>query len=1049
MLLAKHGYTFGSDNIRFEGVMNFDGNRFIRETINGNSGIIYHLGYNGVIENLEFDLKVKLNAGQSLRGGIVAFNHGVIRNVRLNLLECTEENQTWDEFLMVRNNFGTIENFIINYEAPLYVYRSGSPIYVNYGTIKNGYIYGKNVQIIDGQTNYVGAAVLTRQNEENGVIENVFSLVNIDSGDGKTRGLFVLNNTGNASVKNVYSVADSNGMVNLSYGPNVYNKASKKVYNNYYFSDKIFTSELETKGNKLSLWDAEFQNQLINSDKAFVVDELVNQGYYPHLNMPDCMSSQEYIELPEVVDSDLPDILSTKVLEQGTNTVKVEFSVNNQSAETIANIQIENINVDILSQEYSNGKSKVIAELNNPTICVSNYNVLSISTKGAFGSSYTRPYEKGERVINVDLYKEVWNINDWKSINDSPTENYMLMEDLDFVNEGNTIRLENVHGIINGNDHKISNITLKDISLILNFYGTLENLYVYNFKQETLLGGGLITNANTNTLIDNVHVTNSSIMVTGSGRFGGLARNAVNCVIKNSSVTNLNINVSKEQDELYIGGIVGSVNSVSLENCYVQGLKINDARGVNSGIGGILGYAEGTNMITNCYTEGSIISKNRNVGGIAGNVIYTVNIQNCYSKVNISTTNNNSAGIAGVYLGTDANTISNNISIGSIYTTSGIDALNRIIGNNDATSSNNYAYEKQLLNGYVRVDEKGATLLNKEEILNLDLGASYNYDKKEEGILPKLYNTEGTKILPNQKDILVDEDAVSGATGFEIENIEATKPNTTEAEITVKIKNPNEVEITGIEIEDMSVTEITRNVTQSGITSITVRAIPIRYYDSYKLTGIKYKTDAIQEEQTKEAEAEISVQFYKEIYTFEDWQSIEEGTYQNYRLMADIDFSGKTNIKNNVTVNRLEAENNIYTLKNIELSYNTANTGLINNIKESIKNIGFENIKLRNTSSSGNYFGIIASNNGNIENLKFKDITIEASKLNYVGIIGSQIRGSVENVNCENVTVEGYGRVGGFIGSISVSENTFLKNIRGTILNISGRRILCWWIIRF
>ena len=464
MLIVECGYTFGYDNLRFEGAINFNGNQYIIEATNDKDGIVYNLGYNGVIENLEIDLKLKLGAGMVLRGGIAYTNNGVIRNVRINLLECTEKNQTWDEFLMVRNNYGTIENFIINYKEPLYVYRSGSPVYDNCGIMKNGYIYGKNVQIIDGQTNYVGAAVLTRRNAENGIVENVFSLVNIDSGDGKARGLFVQNNTGNASVKNVYSVADSNGLVDLSYGPNVYNKASKKVYNNYYFSDKIFTSELETKGNKLSLWDAQFQNQLINSSKAFIVDELVNQGYYPHLNMPECMSAQEYIELPEVRDADLPDILSTKVLEQGTNTVKVEFSVNNPSAETIANIQIENINVDILSQEYSNGKSKVIAELNNPTICVSSYDVLSISTKGAFGSSYTRPYEKGERVINVDLYKEVWNINDWKSINDSPTENYMLMEDLDFVNEGNTIRLEAVHGIINGNDHTISNITLKDIS---------------------------------------------------------------------------------------------------------------------------------------------------------------------------------------------------------------------------------------------------------------------------------------------------------------------------------------------------------------------------------------------------------------------------------------------------------------------------------------------------------------------------------------------------------------------------------------------------------
>ena len=100
--------------------------------------------------------------------------------------------------------------------------------------------------------------------------------------------------------------------------------------------------------------------------------------------MPEVMPSQEFIELPVTEDADLPDILSTKILEQGSNNVKVEFSVNNPSAETISEIQIENLEVEILSQEYSDGKSTVMAELKNPVICVSGYDVLSISTKGAF-----------------------------------------------------------------------------------------------------------------------------------------------------------------------------------------------------------------------------------------------------------------------------------------------------------------------------------------------------------------------------------------------------------------------------------------------------------------------------------------------------------------------------------------------------------------------------------------------------------------------------------------------------------------------------------------
>ena len=154
--------------------------------------------------------------------------------------------------------------------------------------------------------------------------------------------------------------------------------------------------------------------------------------------------------------------------------------------------------------------------------------------------------------------------------------------------------------------------------------------------------------------------------------------------------------------DLNIGGIVGQVNNTSIENCYVTGLQVNDSKGVNSGVGGIVGYCKASNSIKSCYAEGSINSVNINVGGIIGGLAEG-EVENCYSKVNISTTNNNVGGIVGTYSGTDISNISNNLSIGKIYTTSG---LNRIVGNESNTANNNYAYEKQLLNGYEREEEK-------------------------------------------------------------------------------------------------------------------------------------------------------------------------------------------------------------------------------------------------------------------------------------------------------------------------------------------------------
>ena len=1031
-------YRFGYDVLRFDGKINFNGNTLTRDILNSTAPIFSTIGNDGVIENLVLDLKMNNETATGLLGLLSEWNYGTIRNIQMNLIESTEQRNS-EIYLMIHLNYGIVENFAINLERPFYVYSIGATLAGrNAGTIKNGYIYGENIKSLNDSSSLnslVGGIVY--QNSSNGVIENVYSLVNIDSiKKDESKGAICTANYGNASVQNVYSLGVGKN-TDLAYGPNVCYKDSKKIYNNYYFADEIFTSELETKGNMLSLWDAQFQNQLINGDGAFNVDELVNQGYYPQLNMPDVMPAQEYIELPEVEDADLPDILSTKVLEQGTDTVKVQFSVNNPSAVQISDIEIANLNVEILSQEYSNGQSMVIAELTNPVICVSNYDVLSISTLGAFGSSYTRAYEEGERVINVDLYKEIWNVNDWKAINDSPTENYMLMEDLDFINEGNTVALGTINGIINGNGHTISNINLtENYSFITYLNGTLENIYINNFNQEATTNGGLISQVQQSALVDNVHMTNVNITKIGNGYVGGIARYASSCTIRNSSINNVQITTEGNQSISYLGGITGYASNVRLENCYVKGIETNDEKAVSAGVGGILGFGANSNSITNCYAEGQINSDNIGVGGILGNGI--ADIENCYSKVNISTTNSEVGGIIGLYSEDDATNIINNLSIGNIYTTSGIDNLNRIIGNNTDTVSNNYAYEKQLLNGDESSEEKGATLLNEEEILNLDLGDSYNYDGKAEGILPKLYNSEGTELLPNQEDIYVDDKTSDSGVNLVVESVEATKPNTTEAEITVRISNPEEIEITGIEIEDMQVTSITRNVTQNGITSITVHATPSRYYDSYKLIGIKYKINTSEEELAKEVENEIQVQFYKEIYTYEDWQSIEADTYQNYRLMADIDFTGKTNIKNNINVNRLEAENNVYTLKNIELEFNEQNTGLINNVKTSIKNIGFENITLTNTAGSGSYFGVIASNNGDIKNLKFKDITINATGISYVGTIGGMTSGNINDIELNNIIIDAGGYIGGFIGYIYINVDGEINNITADNINIEG-----------
>lgn len=171
-------------------------------------------------------------------------------------------------------------------------------------------------------------------------------------------------------------------------------------------------------------------------------------------------------------------------------------------------------------------------------------------------------------------------------------------------------------------------------------------------------------------------------------------------------------------------------------------------------------------------------------------------------------------------------------------------------------------------------------------------------------------NEDGTyseEVLPNQPDTYLD-----ASNEFKIDSIEIEKSAVDQVEGQIVVINTNEAEVTGLEIDGMDVT-VTSIITRDGKSYINITAKPNKFYDTYKITKVKYKESGVEREQ--DVEGKIEVQFYKELYNFEDWQEIEIGTYQNYKLMADIDFSGRTNIKTNVTMARLEGVNGNKTLK--------------------------------------------------------------------------------------------------------------------------------------
>ena len=1029
-------YRFGYSTLPFEGMINFNGHSLTRDA-KTTQAIIFTISERGKIENLVLNIKLNNEVEQSNFIGLFSNNQGTIENIKVVLEESTNVPNR-SIYLLGSYNYGTIKNFILEANTSLYGsdYLSLGVLY-NYGTIENGYTYGENIKAIyshESGARYIGAVVSYNQ----GNINNVYSLINVD-----VAGKVTVENSGNvigtmqgATSENVYSVGYGENY-NLGYGPTIGNLVGTNniINNTYYFADITFNNSYNRKTTPLALWDTTFQNQILNTDNAFNVDELVKQGYYPQLDMPECMPSQEYIKLPEVEDKDLPDILSMEVLESTKDTARVKFSINNPSAETITEIEIQNLQCTIESQEYNEGKSEVIAILNNPVICVSKYSVMSISTKGAYNQEYTREFEENERLIDVEFYREINTTDDWKNINKSPTENYILMQDLDFKNNSRDSYISvNYTGILDGGNHTIRNVNLEGLNGIIIFSrNIIKNLRFENINLEASDVKSIILNAN---IIENVYANNVKLIKTGDvsdnrqgGLVGTLSNEMKNCGINNVTIINETYSTSTK-----IGGLIAATSIANVNNCYATNVNIITKNNTYTGVGGLIGQTNNS-TITNCYATGKIEIDGSNAGGLVGFMYGSSKLYNSFDYVNITGNATAIGGIVGNI--TSGCQISNNLALGNLYTSILDEKGNRIAGTGTLTDIN-YAYANQRLNGLVETTTgTNIELLTSEELLTqstytntLKYGNAYGYSQLQENILPKLNKlnddeTYSNELLENQEDIYLD---VSNE--FKIDSVIIEKSAVDEISGQVVVINTNEAEVTGLEIDGMDTT-VTNIITRDGKSYINITAKPNKFYDTYKITKIKYKENGEQKEQ--EVEGKIEIQFYKDIYNFEDWQEIEAGTYQNYRLMADIDFSGRTNINTNVTMARLEAVGGVKTLKNIDLTFTGTENGLIKDITTKLSDVRFENIKINFENGTSNV-GIIGTESGNMENTEFSEVTIIAENSTKVGSVGYSTA-VMDNIRMEKVTVHGNYRVGGLVGE-GTGE---ILNTNADDINVTGK----------
>ena len=1030
-------------NEYFNITLDFQGHQLLME--NRYDQLIYPgLGPEGKILNLDLHSYVTNTATNNLTffGGVVHGNYGTISNIKITLEEAAEVPVNQFSLLCMNNN-GTIENFVVHSNDNIHVlFQFGFvTLNTNRGTIRNGYLYGEKIiasykNISSGQKR-VGAVVgyLARGS----VLENVYSLIDVDAylldkSEVNDRVGNLVGYTDNSTIRNVYSVAEGENR-DLNTDPNLGIIYNAKAENSFYINNSIYHTSHSLKTSKTALWNTTFQERVLNSSTTqFNVNDFVSYGYYPHLIMNESMPVQEYIPLPELKDEDLVDIISANNVDQQGSKAMVTLTVHNPANEKITDISIKDLTTTIISQQDDNGTTTLVIEVSNPIRYVSQYFIKSITSRNSFNLPYTREFEEGERVLQIELFKEVSTVDEWLEIKNSLSENYMLTADLDFQNKINP-NLGNFSGILDGNNHTISNITSTSRSgiIIMTLSGTVRNLYAEHIsKTNTNAYNGLIANtvSTASAVIENVHVSDIELAI--SHNVGGIIAYAhYGTRISDCSVTDIRLlNVQTSNTDLRIGGLAGTLNQATIENSYVQDLNLEADFVYIDGLGGAVGYSSNS-TIQNVYATGTIKANSQNVGGIVGYTPYSINLSNVYSNVNIHTTQGNVGGIIGQLVNSDSQVI-NTLVLGDIYSRSSSENVRRTVGNRDI-NQNNYVWSNQHMNGMITTETNGETLLSTEQLNDpftyqnfIQLGSAFKIDNLEENQLPQLYYKDTTELLPNQKLNYLNEYE------FEVTEIEVS-PSIDSAYIMIRLQNEDNFPINSVKIDGLTITGIRKNVTENGVTTLEISVKPSKAYDSYELQEIVYQKNGV--EQIYNTSVKINLQFYKDIESFEDWQKISTTDPENYRLIADIDFSNKVNVNTEVVFNRLEGTDGGHTLKNLEISSSKTQVSFIKQINTSISNVTFDNINISST-GSGSYAGIIQYTYGTIQSLTFQNITVDAPKMSYIGSIAISYSSSIENITLNNVEVQGIQYVAGFIAQMAEAN---VQNITLKMVNVAGK----------
>ena len=221
--------------------------------------------------------------------------------------------------------------------------------------------------------------------------------------------------------------------------------------------------------------------------------------------------------------------------------------------------------------------------------------------------------------------------------------------------------------------------------------GTLSGITKYGF--EGVFKGN-------NCSIYNFKITNTSLCYIGL--FG-----INHGIINNLSVSNFEIKLHADVDNIYVGGLTG-LNEGQIDTCYANGKT--DVYAYSCKAGMLVGLNNNAS-IYNCYSDGELIAGDyaaHNSGGLVGRNSQGV-ISGCYSLCKVSAMSKNSDCYAGGLVGSNSGAIYDSFAVGAVSSESGNSYHNSTFQNkssagglvgynaNDGSITNSYRLIDQLI----------------------------------------------------------------------------------------------------------------------------------------------------------------------------------------------------------------------------------------------------------------------------------------------------------------------------------------------------------------